>query len=216
MSLPCSVLGHAFGESEVERDTDHRGEETVVTERECRYCRRCGTRTVVSESVQVTIAGDEPEAAPNGEPAGDSNGSKTATDESETAPNGEQAGDSDDAETATDEPEAEDAGRPTPGPWPDVDGGADEGFAAAARDVDRPLVDRGEGLAPEDEVVVGPTDTDDAGATPTALLGAGSRDDDVVYVCSDCTFTVQATRSAIVPGDICPDCRAGYVEERTR
>jgi len=36
MGLRCSLLGHDYGESFVERDREERGNEVVVTERELR------------------------------------------------------------------------------------------------------------------------------------------------------------------------------------
>ncbi|MFB6131850.1 MAG: hypothetical protein ABEJ44_00410 [Halanaeroarchaeum sp.] len=53
MGLRCSLLGHDFGDVVVEHDRDERGEEVVVTERELRECRRCGTESVVSENTEV-------------------------------------------------------------------------------------------------------------------------------------------------------------------
>ncbi|WP_226022004.1 DUF7093 family protein [Halomicrobium salinisoli] len=54
MSLKCSVLGHSFGETEVERDREEQGSEVVITIREVETCERCGTERTVSENKEVT------------------------------------------------------------------------------------------------------------------------------------------------------------------
>jgi len=74
MSLKCSVLGHSFGETEVERDREEQGSEVVITIREVETCERCGTERTVSENKEVTAietpddgvvggAGDDPSAS---------------------------------------------------------------------------------------------------------------------------------------------------------
>lgn len=74
MVLRCSLLGHDFGEPEIEREREERGSEVVVTVQEYEECVRCGERSVISENTEVTslTAGtdardslpDEPETEP--------------------------------------------------------------------------------------------------------------------------------------------------------
>ncbi|MDF9744830.1 DUF7093 family protein [Natrinema salsiterrestre] len=90
MVLRCSLLGHDFGEAEVEREREERGSEVVVTVQEYEECARCGEKHVISENTEVTSlsAGtdadsipDEPDTeppepplesdAPDGDPDGD-------------------------------------------------------------------------------------------------------------------------------------------------
>jgi len=54
MGLKCSVIGHAYGETTVERDREEQGSEVVITIREVETCERCGTERVVSENKEVT------------------------------------------------------------------------------------------------------------------------------------------------------------------
>ena len=65
MGLKCSVIGHKYGETAVERDREEQGSEVVITIREEETCERCGKTRVVSENKEVTsietpsdIAGD--------------------------------------------------------------------------------------------------------------------------------------------------------------
>ena len=65
MGIRCSLLGHDYGESFVERDREERGNEVVVTERELRECRRCGAEHVTSENTEVRPIQPEPEPTPD-------------------------------------------------------------------------------------------------------------------------------------------------------
>ncbi|SEW11455.1 DUF7093 family protein [Halobacterium jilantaiense] len=62
MGIRCSLLGHDYGESFVERDREERGNEVVVTERELRECNRCGAEHVTSENTEVRPVQPEPES----------------------------------------------------------------------------------------------------------------------------------------------------------
>ena len=53
MGLRCSLLGHDYGESFVERGREERGNEVVVTERELQECARCGAENVTTENTEV-------------------------------------------------------------------------------------------------------------------------------------------------------------------
>ncbi|RLM56544.1 hypothetical protein DVK02_08555 [Halobellus sp. Atlit-31R] len=54
MGLKCRLLGHAYGEPEVERSREEQGDEVVVTIREVQVCERCGDEQVVSQNKEVT------------------------------------------------------------------------------------------------------------------------------------------------------------------
>ena len=54
MSFKCSVFGHRYGESEVEREREEDGSEVVTTIRETETCERCGEVRVISENKEVT------------------------------------------------------------------------------------------------------------------------------------------------------------------
>jgi len=65
MGLKCSVIGHKYGDAEVEREREEQGSEVVITIQERETCERCGKTRVVSENKEVTaietpsdIAGD--------------------------------------------------------------------------------------------------------------------------------------------------------------
>ncbi|MWV63386.1 hypothetical protein GRS48_00870 [Halorubrum sp. JWXQ-INN 858] len=53
MGLRC-LLGHDFGEPEVERERAEDGNEVVTTLREVKTCARCGETQIVSENTEVT------------------------------------------------------------------------------------------------------------------------------------------------------------------
>jgi hypothetical protein len=54
MSIKCSLLGHSFGETTVERERSEEGTEVVITITEMETCSRCGETRVVSENKEVT------------------------------------------------------------------------------------------------------------------------------------------------------------------
>jgi len=54
MSLTCSLLGHDFGDPEVEREREERGTEVVTSVREVSICQRCSKQRVISENTEVT------------------------------------------------------------------------------------------------------------------------------------------------------------------
>ncbi|RKD95897.1 DUF7093 family protein [Halopiger aswanensis] len=75
MVLRCSLLGHDYGDAEVEREREERGSEVVVTVQEYEECTRCGERHVISENTEVTSlsAGASGDSLPDdSEPTADS------------------------------------------------------------------------------------------------------------------------------------------------
>ncbi|MFD1598717.1 DUF7093 family protein [Halobellus rarus] len=76
MGLKCRLLGHAYGDSEVERSREEQGDEVVVTIREMQVCERCGAEQVVSQNKEVTairspaeVGLDGPSATDEGDPS---------------------------------------------------------------------------------------------------------------------------------------------------
>jgi predicted RNA-binding Zn-ribbon protein involved in translation (DUF1610 family) len=140
-------------------------------------------------------------------------------------------------------PEHEDAG--TAGGWPDHDG-ADEGYSAAPNtDVDAEFVGNGltpevNGGAPDDpDAVDGITvgggaaertfadaeagaDADADADTDEGFVSVGDSTaedvpaDRVEFYCPNCGHARVAGASSIRAGDICPECKKGYIAERER
>ncbi|EMA63532.1 DUF7093 family protein [Halorubrum kocurii] len=135
-----------------------------------------------------------------------------------------------------DESEAGD-GEPTP--WPEH-GGEDEGFSAEVGEGGADDVEFGGGLTPE--AADPPADGEDAeyveapapGTEAGGASGAGSAADEGVgitrgdspdletstsevtteYYCPECEMTRAADGNSMRAGDICPECKRGYVDER--
>lgn len=296
MVIRCSLLGHDYGESEVEREREERGSEVVVTLREIQECERCGSTTVVSENKEVTSLEPpepEPDPAGTGSVSGVADGlaERNAADRPGTAVGdeaAERAGtefvdddgfedampqdpetddgvilDEDDADEEPAErqygqwPEPEErpaaadegeSGGEGPRAWPEVDG-EDEGFDAGTVDDEVASVSFSGGLTPEaaeetatddDAEFIEAVDSDAqfSAQTPTddELAGEGghahpadspsgitsapstpgepSSDDPGVFVCPRCDFVRDAAGSSLRAGDICPDCRRGYLAEQ--
>ncbi|WP_144927280.1 DUF7093 family protein [Halorubrum salsamenti] len=125
-------------------------------------------------------------------------------------------------------------------PWPEH-GGEDEGFSAEVGDGDAGDVEFGGGLTPETadspagdedaEYVEAPAQTPGeadgaAGAGGAVDEGAGiTRGDSpdletstsevtTEYYCPECEMTRAADGNSMRAGDICPECKRGYVDER--
>ncbi|RYJ12779.1 hypothetical protein ELS19_01530 [Halogeometricum borinquense] len=58
MGLKCRLLGHQYGDPEIEREREENGDEVVVTIREIQVCQRCEDEHVVSENKEVTSIRD--------------------------------------------------------------------------------------------------------------------------------------------------------------
>jgi len=85
MGIKCSVLGHAYGETTVERDREEQGSEVVITIREVETCDRCGNERVVSENKEVTsIETPDDEDGYSGDDTPDDAGADATSDDGET------------------------------------------------------------------------------------------------------------------------------------
>ncbi|WP_306054022.1 DUF7093 family protein [Natronococcus wangiae] len=276
MVLRCSLLGHDYGDSDVEREREERGSEVVVTVREYEECTRCGEKHVVSENTEVRSLStatdvdsrpDESEPTPVGEPASGPDGTDaTFVDAEETEPSAAAGGpssDADDIEIPTDEngdpvtddgeileddgttasdrdrghgewPDSDDVGPPVdaerePADWPDdepepieddavlLDTGTD-GEASAIETESTPETAAGGPPAAQG----GDPDTDpgsgieraDAAPTPGSEGGTPEDGGPSELYCPRCEFVAGSDRNSLRTGDICPDCRKGYLGER--
>jgi hypothetical protein len=113
MGFKCSLLGHEYGETEVERDREQQGSEVVITVRETERCRRCGRERVVSENKEVTTV-----ETPDGVDLDDGSDDDDADAEPEPAAAGVAGGASPETEV--------DAGGAGAEAGVDADGGADD------------------------------------------------------------------------------------------
>jgi len=121
--------------------------------------------------------------------------------------------------------------------WPDH-GGEDEGFSAEVGEGGEAGVEFGGGLTPEaaerregeseeTEYVEAPDDGEavafDAGEGETGItrgespdLETTGTDEPTEYYCPECGMVRAADGSSMRAGDICPECKRGYVDERLR
>ena len=131
MGLKCSVIGHKYGDAEVEREREEQGSEVVITIQERETCERCGKTRIVSENKEVTAietpsdiagdmlddgestadeepdaTGDSPEDSPSGDAAADDDGVAQVDEGASTAGAG---GGLDDSTVDAVDPDADDA-----------------------------------------------------------------------------------------------------------
>ncbi|NHX35402.1 MULTISPECIES: DUF7093 family protein [Halolamina] len=123
-------------------------------------------------------------------------------------------------------------------PWPDAPG-EDEGHDATTPDGEPADIDFGEEFVADDEpesTASSPTDPEpvetdrengdrtptgessDASTAPTANvdLERSSRDAELEYYCPECGLTRDVGNSSMRAGDICPECRVGYITEQQK
>ena len=121
--------------------------------------------------------------------------------------------------------------------WPDH-GGEDEGFSAEVGEGGDAGVEFGGGLAPEaaereeadgeTEYVEAPDESESVAFDADGESGTGitrsespelqtaGADDPTEYYCPECGMVRASDGSSMRAGDICPECKRGYVDERRR
>ncbi|ELZ51757.1 hypothetical protein C464_00129 [Halorubrum coriense DSM 10284] len=181
-----------------------------------------GDRSAASDAPAESAASDETDA--------ESDDGVILDDEEEAATGDRERG----AWPSVDEADAAGDGRAA---WPDH-GGEDEGFSAEIGESGEAGVEFGGGLTPEaaerregepeeTEYVEAPDDGEtvafDAGEDETGITRGESPDLDTTgtdepteYYCPECGMVRAADGSSMRAGDICPECKRGYVDERPR
>lgn len=217
MGLRCSLLGHDFGDVEVEREREERGSEVVVTITEFETCSRCGDRNIVTENTEVRTA----------EPAGTE---ETPSDEGTADGDSERDSGQSPVPTEATDPEADDGVILEEGPdsgaersrgeWPEDD-------RTAERAGDGPPSSEPESDATPDAGSDSRPDREDSASTEseggftkaTAAPNPGDPVDSTAnntpnLFCPNCGTGSLGDRDSLRPGDICPECQTGYVAER--
>lgn len=228
MGLTCSLLGHAFEDTEVERDREEQGSEVVTIVREVETCRRCGETRTVSENKEVTAIVEPDDVDAADDDAGALGSMAEAAEDGSTTdhPTADAADAADSEFEPPDDPAEEDAeiledDRETPrepGQWPDdedgfepttltgerPEGGPDGADVGADADADESAVEE----STEDETDAdADANTDDAPSPEPAATSVPTGD----YVCPECGFSTPAAESSLREGDSCPECRRGYL-----
>jgi hypothetical protein len=213
MGLSC-LFGHDFGHPAHEEERERHGEEVVVTTRNVKTCRRCGSEQIVTENtavvkreaVQSELDTGEQRAEPTTEiedretttepttAAGTytTNGPNTtpSTDQSGGFTSDAQSGDpeiTDDAVILTDGSTEE----RHPMEWPD--------FRLTEESAERPTTTDGESYSRDDAGRSG--DRLDMGRELTELH------------CERCETVYNPTGSSVRAGDLCPRCRSAYLAD---
>jgi len=224
MGLKCSVIGHKYGETAVERDREEQGSEVVITIQESETCERCGKTRVISENKEVTsietpsdIAGDmiaeeeQAESAPGEAASTPEAGDAEVIDDDRGVPAG---GDSEPEEPSTASVTETEEGASELDPEEDdgiiIDGDTDDGG------VDD---DRAPGEWPSEP---GQDDDDWEPETGAAEQGADEGTQAVEpfggngvtvpsgkFRCPECEFTTDVASSSLRAGDFCPECHKG-------
>jgi DNA-directed RNA polymerase subunit RPC12/RpoP len=223
MSLKCSILGHRFDETAVERDREEDGSEVVTTITELETCSRCGETRVVSENTEVTTMETPTDVDASAEAGVVDAGADIGADVAGADAGADVEGD--DAEildsgSDVDDPEAnaQAQARTDSTPIPDAESGEATGPADAPVDEeaaeDAVIIDgdtgdeRDPGEWPDETTRDVPEEGDEGpplerSASPTTTVPEG------MYRCSDCGFTTEVESSSLRAGDFCPECHTG-------
>ncbi len=243
MGLRC-LIGHDYGEPQTSRDVAERGNEVVVTVREFRECTRCGHTRLLSENKEVKAGGapaepDEPAeggAEASWQPEEADDGQSTVEAFARPEPEREISAEEDDGIILEDEPEAP-PGR-AHGQWPEADLGDEEAEGETEHepwpDAEEPPAEAEEDESETDPLEAGPEPTaeggqeqteiltdDDGGEGPAEAEPSPAPDDpprpdnrDREFVCPDCGESWPTRNASLRPGDICPACKRGYIQEQ--
>jgi len=187
MSLRCSLLGHDYGDAEIEREREEQGSEVVVTVREFEECNRCGKRSVISENKEVTALDSRAPDLESVESSGlaDSSNAGASVDAAEDddaeimteSAGTEQSSRSDQPSAASqsnESPDAETSGEPAaPTAGSDAEAGqsaADDDGVILDDEGNEPSEDRQPGEWPEAETTH-PAEADEGGHAPWPEVG---------------------------------------------
>ena len=159
MSIKCSLLGHDFGETAVEREREEDGSEVVITITELETCTRCGETRVVSENKEVTTMETPDDARQGGGSDADAGGTSPSTGGtgSSSGSGADYDPDGDDAEILDDDGGETDAQAQARGATiPDAEADAPADAAAADAPADAAAADAPADVDPdpEDDAVI--------------------------------------------------------------
>lgn len=218
MGLRCSLIGHDFGELEVDQNRQERGSEVVTTVTEFKRCHRCGTTKTVSENTEITSM-EQPVPSDDRHQVTPEESAEGTTQD----PIDQFQDTTDDGIILEDDDEIPERGY---GEWPEstTDQSATD---EVADENEYESTDSGTILEDSSTNVgdhVDPTATEPVEKTERSFATAGEarspaepdfhRDVPTEYYCPNCGSAKLGQRHSLRTGDICPECRAGYVAER--
>jgi predicted RNA-binding Zn-ribbon protein involved in translation (DUF1610 family) len=206
MGLRC-LLGHDFGEPELQREREEDGDEVVTTVKEVKTCARCGETQIVSENTEVTTMEQlADEAAANA--AGGSDAGAAATPEGGSGP-GPAEGTAPDAASGT--VDADDAGTGAGGLTLDEEPGAGSDDAVIiddGADDEAPKAPDGEAPPKGGDAPGDASERPDAAGAADASSGPGPADDDAELLDAG-EESASAPSAASSPTDAAPESASG-------
>lgn len=221
MGLKCSVIGHKYGETEVEREREEQGSEVVITIQERETCTRCGTTRIVSENKEVTaietpsdIADDVATEPANSESQTDTHQVDSPVEATAVEPSTDDAEIIDDEveqeETVVEQPPVESTDSEHSGPETDPE--TDDGVILDSETSDED--DRDPGEWPQeagDETDEWEPAMGEADSSPDVepIGGNAVTVPSGQFHCPECSFTTDVEASSLRAGDFCPECHKG-------
>jgi len=239
MGIKCSLFGHAFGETTVEREREEQGSEVVITIRELETCDRCGETRIVSENKEVTSVETPDDVALDAE-ADEVDGEEIESDEIEAEGGAEIVDAEDGAPLSGDTGMAQDSGPEAIDESVDAPSAQEDDGVILEDDTEQPERDPGEWPEEPGEAAGTAAPTDDQGIESDELAEAQSEetadaqseatevwsepDPDLEteqpadstepvptgnFRCNECGYTAEIESSSLREGDYCPQCHQG-------
>jgi ssDNA-binding Zn-finger/Zn-ribbon topoisomerase 1 len=230
MSVNCSLRGHSWrGDKYTERDTESRENGDIVIEKVFQECARCNDTKVLKQQTKATtktmdkqdnkIAADggvEPNSSDEGVVIMDDNSSSNSTSETQDVSH-EQKERKNEMRHSTHE--AHDVGDVGPEGSPQETNtqqnnkGHSASIVPESEEHNVQIINPKTDKEPEKERETSETDVKTREEKDWAQ-DQPENDEDVDTVdCPECEYTAVTERVAVFPGDACPECRRGYLED---
>lgn len=238
MNLVCKLFGHEFDDRSVAEEREHRPRATVLTVREIATCGRCGQERILSKNRGLIGPGSATGSDPD-DPSGGTNTSQSPThdppahrDSSSSystvgaisigpEDNGAESSSDDAGNVSSDTttpPSTDQTTEPEPSASDESDrprSAEDEGVEiigspSATQDPStaaRPDTDESD---PEEDDQPAPDASDSRPSTPSSSPSKKSAG--IKHRCPECDFEVSMDSSPYMAGDICSNCRRGYIK----
>lgn len=242
MGLGC-LFGHDFGDPTHEQEHEQRGEEVIVTTRDLKTCRRCGTEEILTERTTVMKQGTVSTVSEADSANGEAAAEPTDTAVAPTTENGESDQPAGNTAARAGTQTADETRAPTPTAQPDgieaggthtetersdrTEVGVDDGGPEITHDAviltdetpdERRPMEWPDFRTAETTPEKSPTTTPEGGSMVSAGNGSDappqSDNEPARLYCERCPASWEAEASSLLVGDPCPNCRSAYVTDR--
>lgn len=227
MGVMCSLLGHDYGDPDVERERTEQGEEVVRTAKRVERCRNCGHTQTVSENKEITtlsaaagvVRKDDGTVVAATDGMGETDGITIETKNALDTPDetDQKSTDESDDERITvgsidtihhsESKRRAGSSNREPGEWPAEPETRETGLDSSGS------LTAESGAWPDETAATTSTESSEQASTTRR---AKDRKPGDAFECGSCGFSAVLFDSPLRMGDICPECGHGYLALETR